>query len=117
MSVETTTVNAVANGPERAGVFRLNVTPTKAGIGRIVIDVEAGSAPQHFTIDQVPVYPDVAAALANEAPEEGGLIGYAKERSWEEDYATAPVLVYFPAISAFVPASITASASPCSSDT
>jgi hypothetical protein len=30
------------------------------------------------------------------AASSGDLISYAKERSWEEDFATAPVVVYFP---------------------
>ena len=95
LTVEGVTANAVADGPERPGVFRLNVTPTKAGIGRVVIDVAAAPGAQHFVIDDVPVYVDVKAALAKEAPAETGLISYAKERSWEEDFATARVTTYF----------------------
>lgn len=38
LTVEGATVNAAAEGPERPGVFRLNVTPTKVGSGRIVVD-------------------------------------------------------------------------------
>jgi hypothetical protein len=96
LTVEGMTVSAAADGPERPGVFRLNVTPTQAGTARLVIDVEATPGPQHFVIDGVPVYSDVGAALAKEQPEEAGLISYAKERSWEEDFATAPVTVHFP---------------------
>lgn len=97
LTVGGVTGEASATAPERAGVFRLNVTPTKAGIGRLVIDVAAAAqSPQHFIVDNVPVYPDVRAALAAQPPAETGLISYAKERSWEEDFATAPVTVYFP---------------------
>lgn len=96
LTVQGATANAAADGPERPGVFRLNVTPTKAGTGRLVIDVEAAPGPQHFVIEGIPVYSDVGAALATELPEEAGLISYAKERSWEEDFATAPVTIYFP---------------------
>jgi len=95
LTVEGVTANAVADGPEPPGVFRLNVTPTKAGAGRIVIDVAAATGPGHFVIDDVPVHVDVKAALAKEAPAETGLISYAKERSWEEDFATARVTTYF----------------------
>jgi len=94
--VEGDTVNAKADAPERPGVFRLNVTPTKSGTGRVVIDVAAMAGRQHFVMDGVPVYSDMRAALANEAPEEEGLISYAKEQSWEQDFATAPATVYFP---------------------
>ena len=84
LTVESATVNAAADGPERPGVFKLNVTPTKAGIGRIVVDVAGAASPQHFVIDGVPVYADIRAALAKELPEETGLISYAKERSWRK---------------------------------
>jgi hypothetical protein len=94
LSVEGVTSNAAADGPERPGVFRLNVTPTRAGSGRVVIDV-AGTTPQHFVIDDVAVYADVQAALARQPPEETGLVSYAKERSWEEEFATAPVTGLF----------------------
>jgi hypothetical protein len=52
--------------------------------------------------DDVPVYADVRAALAKEIPEETGWISYAKERSWEDDFATAPVTVYFPGSASIV---------------
>jgi hypothetical protein len=96
LTVEGEAANAKANAPERPGVFRLNVTPTKAGTGRLIIDVEAAAGRQHFVMDGVPVYADTRAALANEAPDEEGLISFAKERSWEQDFATAPATVYFP---------------------
>jgi len=94
--VDGDTVNAKADAPERPGVFRLNVTPTKSGTGRVVMDVAAAAGRQHFVMDGVPVYADTRAALANEAPEEEGLISYAKEQSWAQDFATAPATVYFP---------------------
>jgi hypothetical protein len=96
LTVEATIANAAADGPERAGVFRLNVTPTKAGTGHMVIDVAASTGLEHFVIDDVPVYANIEAALAKQPPAETGLISYAKERSWEADFATAPVAVYFP---------------------
>jgi hypothetical protein len=83
-------VSAIADAPERAGVFRLNVTPTKDGAGRMVIDVTTDAGTEHFTVNDVPVYATVAAAVAAEKPAEAGLISFAKERSWSEDFATAP---------------------------
>jgi hypothetical protein len=96
LTVEGDAAHAKADAPERPGVFRLNVTPAKAGTARVVIDVAAAAGLQHFVMDGVPVYRDTRAALANEAPEEEGLISYAKERSWDQDFATAPATVYFP---------------------
>ena len=43
-------VSAIADAPERAGVFRLNVTPAKDGAGRIVIDVATDAGTEHFTV-------------------------------------------------------------------
>jgi hypothetical protein len=84
-------VSAIADAPERAGVFRLNVTPTKDGAGRMVIDVASDAGTEHFTVNDVPVYASVAAAVAAQKPAEADLISFAKERSWSEDFATAPV--------------------------
>jgi hypothetical protein len=96
LTIAGVTATAATDGPERPGVFRLNVTPMKAGIGRAVIDVSASTGSEHFVLHDVPVYADVQAALATQPPPETGLISYAKERSWEGDFATAPVAVYFP---------------------
>jgi hypothetical protein len=97
LTVEDATVKATADAPERAGVFRLNVTPTKPGIGRMVLDVTSGGGnAEHFVIDNVSVYRDLAAATAAQKPAEAGLISFAKERSWAEDFATAPVATRFP---------------------
>jgi hypothetical protein len=95
LTVDSVATNAAADGPERPGVFRLNFTPTKAGTGRVVIDVAAATGLRHFVFDDVPVYTDVRAALAKELAEETGLVSYAKERSWEEHFATAPVTALF----------------------
>jgi cobalt-zinc-cadmium efflux system membrane fusion protein len=90
LTITGVTATAAADGPERPGVFRLNVTPTKAGTGRVVIDVAASTGSDHFVMVDVPVYSDVQAAIATQPPLEPGFISYAKERSWEEDFATAP---------------------------
>jgi hypothetical protein len=91
LAVEGSTASASADGPERPGVFRLNVTPTRAGAGRMTIDVTAAGATEHFVIEGVPIYPDVQTATARQAARDPGLVSYAKERSWEEDFATALV--------------------------
>jgi len=54
LTVEAVVANAAADGPERPGVFRLNVTPQKSGTGRLVIDVSAATSDQHFVIDKCP---------------------------------------------------------------
>lgn len=96
LTVNAVVANAVADGPERAGVFRLNVTPQKTGTGRIVVNVSSAASDEHFVIDNVPVHASVAEALTRQSPAETGLISFAKERSWEQDFATAPPTVLFP---------------------
>src|SRR5262245_37740652 len=91
LTVGDVKLSAIADAPERAGVFRLNVTPTKDGIARMVIDVGSAAGTEHFTVNDVPVYANVAAATAAAKAAEQGLISFAKERSWSEDFATAPV--------------------------
>jgi hypothetical protein len=91
LTVGDVKATTIAEAPERAGVFRLNVTPTKDGAGRMVIDVATDTGTEHFTVNDVPVYPTMAAAAAAAKPTDAGLISFAKERSWTEDFATAPV--------------------------
>src|SRR5262249_3633243 len=76
LTMEDATTKVTADAPERARVFRLNLTPTKAGTGRAVIDVAAGGTKDHFVIDNVAVYPDLASATAAGKAAEPGLIGY-----------------------------------------
>ena len=96
LTVGSTTATATAVEPERPGVFRLNVTATKNGTGRIVIDIVAPTDAEHFVIEDVPVFATVPEALAKQVQPEAGLVSYAKERSWAADFATAPVKVFFP---------------------
>jgi hypothetical protein len=96
LTVEAVVASAAAGAPERAGVFRLNVTPQKPGRGRIIIDVSAATGDERFGIDNVPVYATAQAAFAEQSPAEAGLISFAKERSWDMDFATAPPTVLFP---------------------
>jgi hypothetical protein len=90
-TVEGTTLTVTAAGPERDGVFRLPTTPTKAGTGRMVIELASLRPPEQFVLDNVTVYPDVQAALAAQAPAEPGLISYSKESQWATEFANAPV--------------------------
>jgi len=108
LAIEGSTVNAAADAPERPGVFRLNLTAPKEGLARVVIDVESSPGRQHFVLEDVPVYASARAALAKEVPEEAGLISYPKERSWEEQFSTAPVTVHFPGAGAILTVPTTA---------
>jgi hypothetical protein len=92
MTVDGTSVEVVAQGPERAGVFRLPTIPTKAGHARMNFVVTEGGTSETFTFDNVTVYPDAQAALAQQPPDEtAGLVKYSKENAWDQDFATAQV--------------------------
>lgn len=91
LTVGDANVSAVADAPERSGVFRLNVTPTTAGVARMVFEISTDAGVEHFTVNDIPVYANVAAAAAAAKAAQPGLISFAKERSWTVDFATAPV--------------------------
>lgn len=106
LTVEGTTLEVNADGPEREGVFRLPTTPTKAGTGRMVIELLSLQPPERFVLEDVTIYPDAETALAKQSPAETGLISYAKESSWAADFATAPagLASFGPAHAVVVPA-------------
>jgi hypothetical protein len=91
LTVQGTPLEVKTEAPERPGVFRLPITPTKAGTGRIVVEVTTQVPAERFVIEDVPVYANTEAALAKQAPAETGLARYPKEQSWEVDFATASV--------------------------
>ena len=79
--------------PDRPGVFRLDLTPGKAGTGRLVFDIAGPDGTDRLVFDNVLVYTDRADALAHQGPNlDAGAIRYSKEQSWDEnEYASAPV--------------------------
>jgi hypothetical protein len=89
LTIGDSVLESRTEAPERPGVFRLMVTPPKAGVGRMTIEVTAGGPPEMFTIDNAPVYSDLQAALEKQQPAESGLISYAKEKQWDTEFATA----------------------------
>ena len=92
LTVDESVVESKTDAPERPGVFRLPFTATKAGKGRIVIEVAADGPAERFVIDDVPVYASIEDALSKQgAPPESGLISFSKETAWDRDFATAPV--------------------------
>ncbi len=78
---------------DRPGVFRLELTPEKAGTGSLVFDIAGPDGTDRLVFDNVLVYTDRADALARQGPNlEAGAIRYSKEQSWDEnEYASAPV--------------------------
>ncbi|MDP2340995.1 MAG: efflux RND transporter periplasmic adaptor subunit [Deltaproteobacteria bacterium] len=83
----------VADAPQRLGVFKPVVKPTKAGKATLTLQLEGSQAQGVVHVGDVVVYPDLAAAKAAEAPEAAGgekTYPYFKEAMWKTVYATAP---------------------------
>ena len=93
LTIEGVAINGHADKPERPGVFRVFLTPTKAGKGRMVVDIVTKDYSDHFVIDGVQVYPDKDTALAQQIkPDLSGTVSYSKGKSWDSaGFATAPV--------------------------
>lgn len=93
LTIEGVAINGHADGPERPGVFRVFLTPTRAGTGRMEVKVVTKDYSDRFVIDGVQVYPDMATALARQIkPDLSGTVSYSKEKSWDSGgFATAPV--------------------------
>ncbi len=79
--------------PARAGVFRVEVTPTRTGTSTLAIDIAGRDGSDHFVFQNLTVYADVASALAAQGPDpEADAIKYTKEHSWDKnEYASALV--------------------------
>lgn len=82
-----------ADGPEVPGIFRLRMTPQKAGIYKLVFDIKTPAYTDQVVIDSILVYPNAKTALENQAPEtgSGSTITYLKEQAWKVDFATIPL--------------------------
>ena len=86
------TVKAVAAAPEAPGIFRFQLQPTQAGTGSLVVDIVTKEFTDQFTIPNVVVYADEAAARQQPQNEEAGDISFIKEKAWAlPDFATQPL--------------------------
>ncbi len=81
----------VVDAPQRLGVFKPVVVPTKAGAATLTLQLEGAQASGIVHVGDVVVYADLNAAKAAEADEVAGEKSYAyfKEAMWKTTYATA----------------------------
>jgi membrane fusion protein, heavy metal efflux system len=81
-------VRQTSEQPSSPGIFRLALTPTTPGTGRLIFDIRTERYTDKIVIDTVTVFPDENAAL--EAPlaasPEGG-ITFLKEQAWKIEFA------------------------------
>ena len=84
-----------AEKPEVPGIFRLRMSPERAGIYSLVFDIKTPAYTDKITIENVEVFPDAKTAIEKQAPEEGGSsdISYLKEQAWKVEFANAPARV------------------------
>lgn len=84
----------IVTKPDRPGVFRLELTPTQAGVGTLTIDISGKDGSDRLVIPNMAVYATHADAVAHQGPNnpDAGAIRYSKEMSWDEnEYASGPV--------------------------
>jgi membrane fusion protein, heavy metal efflux system len=82
-----------ATGPSSPGIFRLALQPAKAGMGKLVFDINTRDFTDQITIDSVEIYPDEKTAVSSQPSEPAGTdISYLKEQAWKVEFANAPII-------------------------
>ncbi len=92
---ETIAQSITADEPEVPGIFRLRMSPEKAGTFSLVFDIKTPAYTDQITIEHVTVFPDEKTAMEKQEPTEGGStdISYLKEQAWKVEFANAPAKV------------------------
>jgi hypothetical protein len=83
----------IADAPQRLGVFKPVVKPTRAGKATLTLQLEGAQASGTVHVGDVVVYATIKDAIAADAPEVAGAektFPYFKEAMWKTVYATAP---------------------------
>lgn len=79
------------NSPSVPGIFVIKVEPRYAGQRQLTIELASKAFTVRHELGEVPVYPDLAVALAAvdaEQEEDSGDIPFLKEQQWKIDFAT-----------------------------
>lgn len=81
-----------ATAPAAPGIYRLALKPKTAGTGKLVFDIVTKSFTDQLVIDNVKVYADEKAMLADQSEETANSdITYLKEQAWKVEFANAAV--------------------------
>ncbi len=76
-----------ADAPSSPGIFRLGLTPTKAGVYDLGFVLQTSQIQDTIIINTIAVYPDAEEAKAANPPQpEGDEISYLKEQAWKVDF-------------------------------
>lgn len=85
-------IKNTSNAPSSPGIFRLALQPVKAGMGKLVFDIQTTAFSDQFIIDSIPVFTDEKTAITAQPKEAAGSdISYLKEQAWKVEFANAPV--------------------------
>jgi membrane fusion protein, heavy metal efflux system len=89
------TQSITATKPEVPGIFRLRLTPERAGIYSLVFDIKTPTYTDKITIENVEVFADEKTAIEKQPEAEVGSsdISYLKEQAWKVEFANAPAKV------------------------
>lgn len=89
------TQSITADKPEVPGIFRLRLTPEKAGIYNLVFDIKTPAFTDKITIENVEVFADEKTAIEKQPAAEGGAndVSYLKEQAWKVEFANTPAKV------------------------
>ncbi len=87
--------NGIQNRADTAsspGIFRLALVPKKAGVGKLIFNIETKDYTDQIVIENITVYPDEHTALSKQAEAASSdEITYLKEQAWKVEFANAPV--------------------------
>ncbi len=86
-------ITVSSNVLSNPGIFRLAITPNKAGIYKLIFDIRTKEYIDQIVIDSVIVYNDIESAIINQSKDEssGNEISYLKEQAWKVDFANQEV--------------------------
>lgn len=95
MTDGSTTQSITAEKPETPGIFRLRLTPEKAGVFKLVFEIKTLQYTDKIVLENIHVYPDEKTALAEQVVAAAGAndINYTKEQAWRVEFANAPARV------------------------
>lgn len=86
--VNNTDIKNTVDTPASPGIFRLELKPETAGTGTLFFDIKGKDFTERISIENVKVYADEHAAIADQAPEPAGSdITYLKEQAWKVEFA------------------------------
>jgi len=92
--VGTDGIRQTLNQPTRTGIYLFQLTPTVAGSGKIIFDIETHSGKSQIVVPNITVYTnehDAQHAAADAAVSSSNGAVFTKEQSWKIDFATEEV--------------------------